>query len=92
MLRDKYKLSTKLVFLVSTFVAIFALFALISYNTLNNLRVNGPVYEQIVEGKDLIADILPPPEYIMEAYLVTLQMLGETNEASVKSIIEKGNV
>ncbi|MFH0730164.1 MAG: methyl-accepting chemotaxis protein [Pseudomonadota bacterium] len=92
MLCDNFNLSSKLVFLVSAFIVIFALFTLISYSTLNHLRVNGPVYEQIVVGKDLIADILPPPEYIMETYLVTLQMLGEMNEANVKSLIEKGNV
>ncbi len=36
---------------------------------LKELKVGGPVYQEIVLGKDLIADILPPPEYIIEAYL-----------------------
>ena len=40
-------------------------------NTLamRELKVGGPLYRQIVLGKDLIADILPPPEYVIEAYL-----------------------
>jgi methyl-accepting chemotaxis protein len=38
------------------------------------MKVSGPVYTQIVLGKDLVADILPPPEYILESYLVALQM------------------
>ncbi|MDM7981876.1 MAG: hypothetical protein QUV71_16195 [Rhizobium sp.] len=29
--------------------------------TLQTLKVNGPIYKEIVDGKDLIADILPPP-------------------------------
>jgi methyl-accepting chemotaxis protein len=91
MLSAKYKLSTKLVFLVLAFLAIFVIFASISYNTLSRLRVNGPVYIEIVQGKDLIADILPPPEYIIEAYLLTLQILGETREEGVKAFIKKGN-
>lgn len=33
------------------------------------LKVGGPLYERIVLGKDLVADILPPPEYIIEAFL-----------------------
>jgi methyl-accepting chemotaxis protein len=41
------------------------------------IKVNGPVYQEIERGKDLIADILPPPEYIIEAYLVALQALEE---------------
>ncbi len=85
-----YKLSTKLIFLISAFLVVFVLFASISYNTLNRLRVNGPVYLQIVQGKDLIADILPPPEYILEAYLVTLQILGETRDEDANVFIEKG--
>lgn len=36
---------------------------------LNELKVGGPLYRQVVLGKDLIADILPPPEYVIEAYL-----------------------
>jgi methyl-accepting chemotaxis protein len=36
---------------------------------LSELKVGGPVYERIVAGKDLVADILPPPLYVVEAYL-----------------------
>jgi methyl-accepting chemotaxis protein len=36
---------------------------------LSKLKVGGPVYAQISLGKDLVADILPPPEYILESYL-----------------------
>jgi ABC-type transporter Mla subunit MlaD len=86
----QYKLSTKLIFLVLASIVIFVFFASISYQTLNRLRVNGPVYHQIVQGKDLIADILPPPEYIVEAYLVTLQILGEKQDENIKAFIEKG--
>ncbi|MBB4955155.1 methyl-accepting chemotaxis protein [Agrobacterium vitis] len=36
--------------------------------TLQRLKVNGPVYTQIIDSKDLIADILPPPLYLIESY------------------------
>jgi methyl-accepting chemotaxis protein len=36
---------------------------------LNKLKVGGPLYEKIKLGNDLVADILPPPEYVIEAYL-----------------------
>ena len=49
-----------------------ALFGTSNY-AINTLKVGGDVYSDIVLGKDLVADILPPPEYIIEAYLeVTL--------------------
>ena len=47
----------------------FAIVVSTSWLALGELKVNGPVYERVVQGKDLIADILPPPLYILEAYL-----------------------
>ena len=41
----------------------------LSWTALNQLEVNGPLYGRIVAGKDLISDILPPPGYVIEAYL-----------------------
>lgn len=35
---------------------------------LDRLKVNGPIYREIIDGKDLIADILPPPLYLIETY------------------------
>jgi methyl-accepting chemotaxis protein len=46
-------------------------------SALSQLKVNGPIYRQIVLGKDLIADILPPPEYVIEAYLETTLTLND---------------
>ncbi|WP_322514525.1 methyl-accepting chemotaxis protein [Rhodopseudomonas palustris] len=36
---------------------------------LSQLKVGGPLYDQIKLGNDLVADILPPPAYVIEAYL-----------------------
>lgn len=41
------------------------------------LTVNGPIYQRIVLGKDLVADILPPPEYVIEAYLEATLAMGD---------------
>ena len=40
---------------------------------LERLKVNGPVYEQVVYGKDLIADILPPPLFVVESYMLSFE-------------------
>ncbi|MGF7172599.1 methyl-accepting chemotaxis protein [Azospirillum doebereinerae] len=44
---------------------------------IHELKVGGPIYHRIVLGKDLIADILPPPEYVIEAYLETTLALND---------------
>jgi hypothetical protein len=67
----------------------FIVFAVIAWNTLNTTKVNGPLYHEIVQGKDLIADILPPPEYIIESYFVLFQMLEETDPGKLKDLALK---
>ena len=44
---------------------------------IHELKVGGPIYQRIVLGKDLIADILPPPEYVIEAYLEATLALND---------------
>ncbi len=45
--------------------------------TISRLKVTGPVYDNVVESKDLVADILPPPLFLVEAYMLV-------NEAAVQ--------
>lgn len=83
------KLSAKLFTMTGVSVLIFLSYAILSNNTLSVLKVNGPVYAEIVQGKDLVADILPPPEYVIESYLVCLQMLGAKNAEEQKVCAER---
>jgi methyl-accepting chemotaxis protein len=73
--------------LLAILVAGFALYGAWSFKVLGELKVNGPLYQRIVQGKDLIADILPPPEYIIESYLVSLQAAGAA-PAERKALID----
>ncbi|MDP1635079.1 MAG: hypothetical protein Q8L69_10415, partial [Gallionellaceae bacterium] len=68
------KLSQKFAVLVVASLAGFVIASIAAFWALSELKVNGPLYQRIVQGKDLVADILPPPEYIIESYLVTLQL------------------
>ncbi len=70
------KLTHRFAILFVMVVVGFAIYGVVSLLTINQLKVNGPVYQRIVQGKDLIADILPPPEYIIESYLVTYQAMN----------------
>ena len=79
-------LSTRFTILIGVFTLGFLFYGGWSFKTLNELKVNGALYQQIVQGKDLIADILPPPEYILESYLVCLQ-LGSSTDAADKAAL-----
>jgi methyl-accepting chemotaxis protein len=64
---------------IAGFVAV--IFA--SNYALSQLKVGGPIYDRIKLGNDLVADILPPPEYVIEAYLeVTLALQDSSSLAA----------
>ena len=60
----------------------FVAFGLLSSSTLDAVKINGPAYSEIIRNKDLVADVLPPPAYIVEACLLTnLMPRAKTPEA-----------
>ena len=71
---QQMRLKYRFVFLCAILAAGFAAYGAWSFKTLGELKVNGPLYQEIIEGKDLIADVMPPPQYIIESYLVALQL------------------
>jgi methyl-accepting chemotaxis protein len=71
----------KLMVLLVVLIVGYTIFGLVSFSTLNALRIQGNLYNQIIMSKDLIADVLPPPGYIIESYLDVLQMVDETDTA-----------
>lgn len=50
----------------------------ISAFSFNRVRIGGATYDDIVNVKDLVADILPPPLYVIEAYLEASLALNHT--------------
>ncbi|MGE5476897.1 MAG: methyl-accepting chemotaxis protein [Bacteroidales bacterium] len=64
-------------------VAVVAIFL----SGMQEIKVKGPLYTDIVAGKDLVADILPPPAYVIEAYLTAALMLrAETADERTRLI------
>jgi hypothetical protein len=80
------KLSVRMSLLIVVAGAGLLVSSLMSFGVLQKLKVNGPIYKEIVQGKDLAADILPPPEYIIESYL-TLKVLQDETDLSRKQAL-----
>ncbi|MGJ0509778.1 MAG: methyl-accepting chemotaxis protein [Methylocystis sp.] len=56
--------------------------ALASVIALERLKIGSAAYDRIITGKDLVADILPPPAYVIEAYLEAHLALREPSAAA----------
>jgi methyl-accepting chemotaxis protein len=82
-------IKTKLLILAGLFAAAFVSFGVFCIRMCNTIRVNGPVYQEIIQGKDIVADILPPPLYIVEAYLTVHQMVSETDAGKQRKLVAR---
>ena len=85
------KISHKLALLgVGTFIGLLIVGVFSIYSLTNTAakirqaeskaRVDGDIYNRLVQDKDVLADVLPPPAYVIESYLVTLQLADTTNK------------
>lgn len=81
-------INRKLTVMLIVFVAGFLGSGIWSFWTFQIAKVNGPYYQRIVQGKDLIADILPPPAYIIETYLYVNQLHEMVSDGAERSEVE----
>jgi len=64
----------------------------LSWNVVEQVKVNGTVYQRMVEGKDLLADILPPPAYLVESHDSALLLLsGAGSREEILLSLEKAS-
>ena len=83
------RIRTQLFLLSGIMIAGFIIFGIMCFVTIGEIRVNGPVYKDIVHGKDLIGDILPPPDYVVESYLTVMQANDAKDTQSQKAFMQK---
>lgn len=86
---DQLTLTKKFFVQNVVFIAAMLVFFFWTNRTLQVIEVNGPLYRQIIAGKDLIADVLPPPAYIIESHLTVLEILRASNDAVRNEKIKK---
>ncbi len=81
----------RFVIILVTLMTGFTVFGFATFTAMKKLNVNGEIYQRIVQGKDLVADVLPPPEYIIESYLVSLQLMQSQDLAEISTLIQNFN-
>ena len=64
--------------------AAFISLAAVAIVGLSQIRVGGPVYSDVIASKDLVADVLPPPLYAIEAMLEASLAHAEPGTATLR--------
>jgi methyl-accepting chemotaxis protein len=85
-IRSQAKVTT----LAAVFLLSFTLYGLYCISTVNEVKVNGPIYQDIERSQDVIADVLPPPEYLVETMLIAYQLLEAGDPGEIESLSDRG--
>ena len=83
------KIRSKLALVTAVFLIGSGGTAWLAFHTLSIVEVNGSLYREITKDKDLLADVLPPPEYILETNLLAFEMLEADDENARDAIAAK---
>ncbi len=78
-LGDRGKLLTPVVLCVLA----IGLIGWLSTTTIDQVKVGGPIDAAIISGKDLMADVLPPPMYLVETHLTVQETAGVSDAKQV---------
>jgi methyl-accepting chemotaxis protein len=74
---------TKILGLLTSFMIGLLIECFLINHTVSEVRVHGPAYERIAVAKDLIADVLPPPGFIVQSFLLAHEQV-EAPEAATR--------
>lgn len=83
------KLSYRLTALAAIFTLGLIIFGGWSFKVLNDLKVGGPVYNNLVQGRELLSDAYPPSLYIVESYMVALQLAASSGDGERERLTER---
>jgi len=85
-------LTRKVSVMVMAIVAAILSFEGYSYSAARYARVDGPQFKQVTNGKDLLADALPPPMYLIETFLNAYSLIEQVrlngDKASIQGQVE----
>ncbi|HRF57863.1 MAG TPA: hypothetical protein PLV58_10760, partial [Campylobacterales bacterium] len=70
----------KLIIIAVATILILILSAVMVNDIIKNIKINGELYNKINLQNELIADILPPPAYLIESYLTALKALDASQD------------
>ena len=82
---QRLNIRSKLLLTVAVPIVLLLGVGAFAFPTFQKVKVNGPQYKQIASLSDLRADVLPPPEYMVEAQQVVGQMLNTLGRATKRA-------
>ena len=79
----------KLLYMLGPVFVLLVIILSVSEYITNDVKIGGEHYNEIIESKDLMADTMPPPSYIIEARLASFELLNAKDEQQKEEMIKK---
>lgn len=89
MILQHLKVRSKLILMMVIVALGLIISGFVSYLLIQKIRIGGTYYNELLQSKDLVADILPPPIFIIESYLLAFQEASEKNPIERDHLIQK---
>lgn len=81
------KIRLKLLIFSLSAMALIILVWLVSVYNADRIKIGSDIYDEIMMTNNLIADILPPPEYIVEPYCIALEYAVTSDADARKELL-----
>ncbi len=86
---SNFSVKRKLGVMAVVVAIMFAVLLVVCHRVVNEVKVTGPYYTEVIKGKDLLADILPPPAYIIESYVATHEFEFAKSPKEVEALLAR---
>jgi methyl-accepting chemotaxis protein len=72
----------RILLLLAVFIVGLGAYAGYSYSSLNGVKIGSDRYNRISNDNGIVADILPPPLYVIESFLTASQMFADMDSST----------
>src|SRR5215210_2544208 len=87
---SRFSLKNKFHLIVAFAAAGFVTMGVTTYRAVRSAQMNAPGMVPLVDSKDLLAEFLAPPGFLLEAYTITLEMAEAPGGEELPALIEVG--
>jgi len=89
MVIEALRMRTKIFLIVFILMSGLFIYGVVSFMT--TIRINGNYYNKIIQSKELVADVLPPPGFIIDSYLMAFRAYVAKDAAQLDDLIGETN-
>jgi methyl-accepting chemotaxis protein len=84
-----WKIRTKLTLMVLSFAIVLGVYAELSYNTRQQLQIDGPYFSRISSTRQLLTDIAPSPLNLGESFLTAGQLADVSDKDRRNALVQR---